>query len=74
MMNSNREACRNKQLHDLANRLADHVDHVQSFQGRDEPPRLDPGNLQSLCRSCHAARTAAGQRRGGGSIPTGATA
>ena len=29
------------------------VDHVQEFNGKDDPLRLDPDNLRSLCRSCH---------------------
>ena len=33
------------------------VDHVHPHRG-DEALRLDPANLQSLCRSCHAAKTA----------------
>jgi 5-methylcytosine-specific restriction protein A len=42
------------------------VDHIQPFHGRTDPRRLDPRNLQSLCRRCHADKTAADQRRGGG--------
>jgi 5-methylcytosine-specific restriction enzyme A len=31
-------------------------------------PRLDPRNLQALCRSCHGVKTAREQRRAGGSV------
>lgn len=34
------------------------VDHVQPFDGVGDPLRLDWTNLQSLCRSCHATKTA----------------
>ena len=36
----------------------DEVDHVRPFTGKADPLRLDPRNLQSLCRSCHAIKTA----------------
>ena len=36
-------------------------DHVVPFRGRDDPLRLDGNNLQSLCRRCHAIKTAGGQ-------------
>jgi 5-methylcytosine-specific restriction protein A len=38
------------------------VDHIIPFAGKSDPLRLDPGNLQSLCRSCHARKTAADGR------------
>jgi 5-methylcytosine-specific restriction protein A len=34
------------------------VDHVIPFKGKDDPLRLDPKNLQSLCGSHHRAKTA----------------
>lgn len=34
------------------------VDHIQPFRGLDDPLRLDPDNLQSLCRKCHTRKTA----------------
>ena len=40
------------------------VDHVEEFSGKEDPLRLDPENLRSLCRSCHRrkhARTGRGQ-------------
>src|SRR5262245_3014933 len=33
------------------------VDHVVPFDGPGDPRRLDPQNLQSLCRACHADNT-----------------
>jgi len=33
------------------------VDHIQPIQGRNDPRRLDPGNLQTLCVKCHAVKT-----------------
>jgi 5-methylcytosine-specific restriction protein A len=38
--------------------LATDVDHVTPFKGLDDPLRLDPRNLQSLCKSHHSAKTA----------------
>jgi 5-methylcytosine-specific restriction endonuclease McrA len=35
--------------------LAAVVDHVIPFRGREDPLRLDPRNLQSLCKTCHNA-------------------
>jgi 5-methylcytosine-specific restriction protein A len=32
---------------------ADDVDHIIPFEGLDDPLRLDPRNLQSLCRPHH---------------------
>ncbi|NOG53131.1 MAG: HNH endonuclease [Planctomycetes bacterium] len=44
---------------------ATEVDHIVSL--RDGGERLDVNNLQSLCRACHARKTAQEQRdRGGG--------
>lgn len=40
------------------------VDHIIPFKGKDDPLRLDQNNLQSLCRQCHAKKTAADIRRG----------
>lgn len=36
----------------------DEVDHIKPFDGPDDPLRLARFNLQSLCRSCHATKTA----------------
>jgi 5-methylcytosine-specific restriction enzyme A len=36
---------------------ADHVDHIEPFHGKNDPLRLDPKNLQSLCKSCHSRKT-----------------
>ena len=36
---------------------ATQVDHVRPHRG-DDGLRLDPGNLQSLCDSCHSRKTA----------------
>ncbi len=33
------------------------VDHVRPFKGRDDPLRMDPTNLESLCHPCHARKT-----------------
>lgn len=38
---------------------AEQVDHIQRFSGTDDPLRLDPANLQSLCMRCHQRKTAA---------------
>lgn len=41
------------------------VDHVRPITGGvNDPKRIDPMNLQSLCRRCHAAKTH-GDRRAG---------
>src|SRR4029453_1358159 len=32
-------------------------DHVIPFRGQHDPRRLDPKNLQPLCRDCHAMKT-----------------
>lgn len=34
------------------------VDHIIPHSGRGDPKRLDPNNLQTLCKSCHATKTA----------------
>jgi 5-methylcytosine-specific restriction protein A len=44
--------------------VADHVDHVVPHRG-DLAAFWDPQNLQSLCRRCHASKTAAETLRGG---------
>jgi 5-methylcytosine-specific restriction protein A len=36
---------------------ADDVDHIVPFQGLNDPLRLDPSNLRSLCRPHHNAKT-----------------
>jgi 5-methylcytosine-specific restriction enzyme A len=33
------------------------VDHIIAFDGKDDPLRLDPTNLQTLCKSCHSKKT-----------------
>lgn len=33
------------------------VDHIQPFSGRNDSLRTDWQNLQSVCRSCHRAKT-----------------
>jgi 5-methylcytosine-specific restriction enzyme A len=40
---------------------ATQVDHATPFQGEDDPLRLDPANLVSMCASCHGRKTR-GQR------------
>lgn len=34
-----------------------HVDHIIAFDGPNDPLRLDPRNLQTLCRRHHARKT-----------------
>jgi 5-methylcytosine-specific restriction enzyme A len=43
--------------------IAREVDHIIEFEGLDDQKRLDRDNLQSLCRSCHAKKTAKDKRR-----------
>lgn len=38
------------------------VDHIRPHEGRDDL-RLDPANLQSLCKKCHGAKTKREQGR-----------
>ncbi len=38
--------------------LADCVDHVRPVSGRHDPRFLDFNEVQSLCSSCHSAKTA----------------
>lgn len=40
------------------------VDHVQPFHGKDDPLRLDPNNLRSLCKRHHQLKTQREQRTG----------
>ncbi len=40
--------------HDAA---ADDVDHIQPFNGINDPLRLMWSNLQSICRKCHNQKT-----------------
>lgn len=42
---------------------AKEVDHIIEFEGLDDPRRLDRDNLQSLCRRCHAKKTAKDKRQ-----------
>ena len=37
--------------------LATDVDHVVAFERVDDAKRLDPSNLQALCRRCHRKKT-----------------
>ena len=39
------------------------VDHVTPFHGIDDPLRLDPNNLRSLCKRHHQIKTQREQRR-----------
>lgn len=43
---------------------ATEVDHIKPFQGKADPLRLDPNNLQSLCHSCHVVKTNEDKRNG----------
>ena len=45
--------------------LAEVVDHIDPFDGRNDPRRLDPGNLQSLCPTCHNGAKQALDKGGG---------
>jgi len=38
------------------------VDHIEPFDGVDDPLRLDRENLQAVCSACHNKKTR-GQRR-----------
>jgi 5-methylcytosine-specific restriction endonuclease McrA len=38
--------------------LAVDVDHIKPFKGVNDPLRTQWSNLQSVCRSCHNAKTA----------------
>lgn len=33
------------------------VDHIDGFDGVEDPKRLDRARLQSLCRACHNEKT-----------------
>ena len=46
---------------------ASHVDHIIPLQGATDETRLDPHAVQSLCRSCHSAKTAREDRGFGNS-------
>lgn len=50
----------------------DEVDHIKPFHGVDDPLRLDPENLQSLCKPCHSIKTAR-EDGGFGRPPKGGT-
>ena len=41
------------------------VDHIIPFQGREDPRRTDPANLQTLCHACHEKKTVKQGRPGG---------
>jgi 5-methylcytosine-specific restriction protein A len=47
---------------DGCNEPATDADHIERIS--DGGPRLDSGNLQSLCHSCHSRKTAHEGRRG----------
>lgn len=47
---------------------AEEVDHVRPFDGPADPLRLEPGNLQSLCKRCHSQKT---NREDGGGFRKG---
>lgn len=34
-----------------------HLDHIEPITGIDDPRRLDPTNVEWLCRSCHSRKT-----------------
>jgi 5-methylcytosine-specific restriction endonuclease McrA len=43
--------------------IADSVDHIIPFRGKDDPLRLEWSNLQSACTPCNSAKAAkAGER------------
>lgn len=46
-------SCRERGVTELANE----VDHIVPTQGEDDPNHYDDDNLQSLCKSCHSAKT-----------------
>ena len=37
--------------------MAVDVDHIEPFNGRNDPLRTDWQNLQAVCRACHRAKT-----------------
>ena len=37
------------------------VDHIQPFNGRNDPLRVDWDNLQAVCRACHNEKTRQGR-------------
>lgn len=39
------------------------VDHIQPFDGVNDPNRTDWQNLQALCRACHNGKTHGGRGR-----------
>jgi len=40
------------------------IDHIRPVQSRDDPLFFDTDNFQSLCRACHARKTAADRASG----------
>lgn len=46
--------------------MAKEIDHIIPFSDLSDPLRLCSDNLQSLCRRCHAIKTASEQRPGRG--------
>lgn len=46
---------------------ASHVDHITPLTGATDATRLDQTAVQSLCRSCHSAKTAREDRGFGNS-------
>lgn len=54
-------------VHCLAHGLyepATEVDHIEPFQSKDDPRRLDWENLQGLCKRDHSKKTAEDRRKG----------
>lgn len=43
---------------------ATEVDHIEPFQDKDDPRRLDWENLQGLCKRCHSRKTAKDRVKG----------
>jgi len=52
--------CLARDLHEPATE----VDHVEPFQSKDDPRRLDWENLQGLCKRCHSRKTAKDRAKG----------
>ena len=59
MQQPENQLCRACALRDRIT-LAIDVDHIIPFRGRADPKRLDPKNLQPLCKTCHGRKTRTG--------------
>lgn len=59
MSRSTNQLCRACQSQGIIT-LATDVDHVVPFESISDPRRLDPSNLQPLCKRCHALKHAGG--------------